>query len=148
VESVQKTFSDMTADKVIKTSVGEADEFTPVSEVASEPGDTLSPMDQDSVMRPPLSLTENNQGESVRSLRGERTLTFDLHPLYGAILQDGAQMRQGEVLGLDGDLRRVLVAPFDGVIRLLVTGTGAERRVRVFLSEQKDRRESFAAGRR
>jgi hypothetical protein len=74
-------------------------------------------------------------------------LTFDLHPLYASILRDGTMIRKGEVLGLDGDLRRVLVAPFDGAIRLLVTGTGPERRVRVFLSERKDRREFFAAGR-
>jgi len=31
-------------------------------------------------------------------------------------------VREGEVLGLDQDLRRVLVAPFSGVIRLLVIG--------------------------
>lgn len=64
-----------------------------------------------------------------------KTLTFDLHPLYASILQDGARVKEGDVLGLDGDLRRVLVAPFSGVVRLLVTGTGAERRVRVFLNE-------------
>jgi hypothetical protein len=64
------------------------------------------------------------------------TLTFDLHPLYSSILRDGSVVRKDEVLGLDGDLRRVLVAPFDGVIRLLVTGEGPDRRVKVFLSEQ------------
>jgi hypothetical protein len=78
----------------------------------------------------------------------DKTITYDLHPLYASILQDGAAIREGEVLGLDGDLRRVLVAPFDGVIRLLVTGTGAERRVKVFLAPQEDRRPAFAAGRR
>lgn len=62
--------------------------------------------------------------------------TFDLHPLYVSILHDGDTIRKGEVLGLDGDLCRVLVAPVTGTIRLLVTGTGDERRVRVFLSEQ------------
>jgi hypothetical protein len=84
----------------------------------------------------------------LTAVKADKILTFDLHPLYASILQDGAPLRKGEVIGLDGDLRRVLVAPFDGVIRLLVTGTGPERRVRVFLSEQKDRRELFAAGRR
>ena len=64
------------------------------------------------------------------------TYTFDLHPLYVSILGDGDTIRKGEVLGLDGDLRRVLVAPVTGTIRLLVTGTGADRRVKVFLSEQ------------
>lgn len=68
-------------------------------------------------------------------LKAEKTLTFDLHPLYASILRDGALVREGEVLGLDMDLRRVLVAPFTGVIRLLVTGDGSERRVKVFLTE-------------
>ena len=63
------------------------------------------------------------------------TYTFDLHPLYVSILRDGNTIRKGEVLGLDGDLRHVLVAPVTGTMRLLVTGTGADRRARVFLSE-------------
>ena len=74
----------------------------------------------------------------------QRTLTFDLHPLYASILQDGALVREGDVLGLDVDLRRVLAAPFAGTVRLLVTGHGAERRVKVFLSES--RRPAFASG--
>jgi hypothetical protein len=81
-------------------------------------------------------------------IKTEKMLTYELHPLYASILRDGATIREGEVLGLDGDLRRVLVAPFDGVIRLLVTGTGEERRVKVFLTPQEARRNSFAAGRR
>lgn len=64
------------------------------------------------------------------------THTFDLHPLYVSILRDGSTIRKGEVLGLDGDLRRVLVAPITGTIRLQVMGTGQDRRVKVFLSEQ------------
>lgn len=65
-----------------------------------------------------------------------KTLIFDLHPLYASILHDGTVIREGEVLGLDGDLRRVLAAPFTGTIRLLVTGSGGERRLRVFLTEK------------
>lgn len=68
-------------------------------------------------------------------LKNEKTLTFELHPLYASILQDGASVREGEVLGLDADLRRVLVAPFGGKIRLLVTSEAGERRVKVFLTE-------------
>jgi hypothetical protein len=64
-----------------------------------------------------------------------KSLIFDLHPLYASILRDGAIIREGEVLGLDGDLRRVFAAPFTGTIRLLVTGSGEERRLRVFLNE-------------
>lgn len=71
-------------------------------------------------------------------MKTSTTLTFDLHPLYAAILRDGAVIRKGEVLGLDGDLRRVLVAPVTGSIRLLVTGTGPERRVKVYLTEQRE----------
>jgi hypothetical protein len=81
-------------------------------------------------------------------VKTDKTLSYDLHPLYASILADGAAIRQGEVLGLDGDLRRVLVAPFDGVIRLLVTGHGEERRVKVFLTPREVRRDNFAAGRR
>lgn len=81
-------------------------------------------------------------------MKTDMMLTFELHPLYASILQDGAVVRQGEVLGLDGDLRRVLIAPFDGTIRLLVTGTGAERRVKVFLSELKTRPVALATAQR
>ena len=70
-----------------------------------------------------------------QTLNKNSTLTFDLHPLYASILTNGTTVREGEVLGLDVDLRRVMVAPFDGVIRLLTTGSGASRRVRVFLSD-------------
>ncbi len=71
------------------------------------------------------------------TMKTDSMLTFDLHPLYASILQDGAVIRKGEVLGLDADLRRVLVAPVTGTIRLLSMGTGTERRVKVFLTEQR-----------
>ncbi len=70
------------------------------------------------------------------SLKSEKLLTFDLHPLYASILKDGQAIREGELLGLDTDLRRVMIAPYSGVIRLLVTGDGPARRVKVFLNEQ------------
>jgi hypothetical protein len=81
-------------------------------------------------------------------VKTEKILTLELHPLYASILQDGQTVRQGEVLGLDGDLRRVLVAPFEGTMRLMVTGTGPERRVKVFLSEQKVRPSVLATAQR
>ena len=71
----------------------------------------------------------------AQTLTKPDTLTFDLHPLYASILEDGATVRRGEVIGLDGGLRHVMAAPFDGVIRLLVTGEGSHRRVKVFLTE-------------
>lgn len=70
------------------------------------------------------------------SIKSEKLLTFDLHPLYASILKDGQAVREGEVLGLDTDLRRVMVAPYSGVIRLLITGDGPDRRVKVFLNER------------
>ena len=73
--------------------------------------------------------------KTLPSRPARRTHTFDLHPLYASILRDHAVIEKGEVLGLDGDLRAVLVAPAAGTIRLLVTGAGAARRVRVFLTE-------------
>jgi hypothetical protein len=74
------------------------------------------------------------------SLKSEKFLTFDLHPLYASILRDGQAVREGEVLGLDMDLRRVMIAPYSGVIRLLVTGDGPGRRVKVFLNERPSTR--------
>lgn len=67
-----------------------------------------------------------------------RTLCFDLHPLYATILSDGSVLREGEVIGLDNDLSRVLVAPFTGTLRTLVTGQGGDRRVKVYLTEGAD----------
>jgi hypothetical protein len=74
------------------------------------------------------------------SSKSEKLLTFDLHPLYASILRDGQAIREGEVLGLDMDLRRVMIAPYSGVIRLLVTGDGPDRRVKVFLNERPENR--------
>ena len=86
--------------------------------------------------RPTLVATEEKTPTVKTS---ETTFSFDLHPLYASILQDGATIRKGEVLGLDGDLRRVLIAPITGTIRLLATGAGPDRRVKVFLTEQPQR---------
>ncbi len=69
------------------------------------------------------------------SNKPEKTLTFDLHPLYASILRDGTVVRKGEVLGLDVDLQRVFIAPFTGTVRLLTTGDKAARRVKVFLTD-------------
>jgi hypothetical protein len=82
----------------------------------------------------------------IKVLKSDKMLTFDLHPLYASILKDGSVVREGEVLGLDLDLRRVLVAPYAGTIRLLVTGDGTERRVKVFLSEQQHQPRRSSAG--
>ncbi len=69
---------------------------------------------------------------------GARTLCFDLHPLYATILSDGSVVREGEVIGLDNDLTRVLLAPFTGTLRTLVTGQDGDRRVKVYLTEGTD----------
>lgn len=80
--------------------------------------------------------TSENASSSLLSLTLEgRRLAFDVHPLYASILQDGATLRKGELIGLDSDLRRAVIAPFDGTIRLLHAGKGGERRLRVYLTE-------------
>ncbi len=79
-------------------------------------------------------MTSNDLKSATR--QGASPLSFDLHPLYAGILRDGATVRAGEVLGLDGDLQRVLVAPFAGVVRLLITGQGEDRRVKVYLRDK------------
>ena len=80
--------------------------------------------------------------KSLSSRPASRIHTFDLHPLYASILRDHASIAQGDVLGLDGDLRAVVVAPATGTIRLLVTGEGSTRRVKVFLTEAHTRSSS------
>lgn len=60
---------------------------------------------------------------------------FDLHPLYATILTDGGVVREGDVLGLDNDLSHVVIAPFAGTVRLLVTGQGSNRCVKAYLTE-------------
>ena len=75
--------------------------------------------------------------EAAQKLRGRGIASIVASPLSRARVT--AEI-VGEVLGLDGDLRRVMIAPFDGIIRLLVTGEGRDRRVKVFLSEQTSSR--------
>ncbi len=75
--------------------------------------------------------------KSLPSRPASRIHTFDLHPLYATILRDHGLIEKGDVLGLDGDLRAVVVAPATGTIRLLVTGEGSTRRVKVFLTEAR-----------
>ena len=67
----------------------------------------------------------------------QNTLAFELHPLYAAIRTDGDIIRRGEVVGLDSDLRRALIAPFDGVVRLHASGVGKARCVRLTLTERR-----------
>lgn len=77
-------------------------------------------------------------------LPSPRRQILDLHPLYKGILQDGGLVRKGSVIGLDADLRRALIAPYDATIRLLPTTAGAndgentgeakQERLRVYLT--------------
>ena len=87
------------------------------------------------------------QHKGAMTVKPDKTVTFDLHPLYASILSDGDAVREGEVIGLDGDLRRVLIAPASGTIRLLVTGAGSTRRVKVFLTPRSALVKSAGAGR-
>lgn len=45
-------------------------------------------------------------------------LLLCVHPVYGAIYQDGEFVQRGAVLGLSVDARAVVVAPISGWVRL------------------------------
>ncbi len=47
------------------------------------------------------------------------SVCVDVHPVYGAIYQDGEFVQRGAVLGLSIDTTHVVVAPISGWIRLL-----------------------------
>lgn len=46
---------------------------------------------------------------------------MELHPIYGAIPQDGEFVRRGDVLGLSTDSREVILAPVSGWVRIIRT---------------------------
>jgi hypothetical protein len=53
-------------------------------------------------------------------MKDERALPLSLsvHPVYGAIYQDGEFVQRGAVLGLSVDSRGVVLAPVSGWVRL------------------------------
>lgn len=72
----------------------------------------------------------------LNTTRPATAAVYDLHPMYASILADGMLVTAGEVLGLDADLRRALVAPFDGSIRLRTVTVGNRTLLRVFLKDE------------
>ena len=46
-------------------------------------------------------------------------LTLIVHPIYGAIYQDGEFVQRGAVLGLSVDAREVVVAPISGWVKVM-----------------------------
>ncbi len=53
--------------------------------------------------------------------------SLEIHPVYGAVPQDGELVQCGEVIGLSADSRHVVTAPIPGRVRLKSTseeGTG------------------------
>ena len=47
------------------------------------------------------------------------SVSFELHPAYGAIPRDGEIVQIGDVLGLSTDMREVVTAPVPGRVRLI-----------------------------
>ena len=45
-------------------------------------------------------------------------LCLNVHPVYGAIYQDGEFVQRGAVLGLSVDCKEVVIAPISGWVRL------------------------------
>ncbi len=54
-----------------------------------------------------------------RSGNGSTPLELNVHPIYGAIYQDGEFVQRGAVLGLSVDAREVVVAPISGWVKVL-----------------------------
>jgi len=46
-------------------------------------------------------------------------ICLEVHPVYGAIYQDGEFVQRGAVLGLSTDTSQVVIAPVSGWIRLI-----------------------------
>ena len=57
--------------------------------------------------------------------------SLDLHPVYGAVPEDGDFVDAGEVLGLSTDSKEVVIAPAPGIVRLVASGGARRRRLQV-----------------
>lgn len=53
------------------------------------------------------------------TIKGHGPLLLNVHPVYGAIYQDGEFVQRGAVLGLAVDSSAVVTAPISGWVRLL-----------------------------
>lgn len=65
--------------------------------------------------------------------------SLSVHPIYGAIYQDGEFVQRGAVLGLSVDAREVVVAPISGWVRLQ-PNTDVKPTIEVEIWERRDDR--------
>ena len=72
-------------------------------------------------------------------MEDQDTTTFSLrvHPIYGAIYQDGEFVHCGAVLGLSVDAREVVIAPVSGWVRLQTHGDGCAG-IEIEIRRQRD----------
>ena len=54
-----------------------------------------------------------------RSQKETVSLALKVHPIYGAIYQNGEFVQRGAVLGLSVDAREVVIAPISGWVKVL-----------------------------
>ena len=64
---------------------------------------------------------------------------LDVHPVYGAIYQDGEFVQRGAVLGLSVDSKAVVIAPISGWVRLLGEAPEPEIGLRIEILQSADR---------
>jgi hypothetical protein len=74
-----------------------------------------------------IAAAEINRIQARRLMSDKNTAPHSLtvHPVYGAIYQDGEYVQRGAVLGLSVDSRQVVVAPVSGWVRLSGDGDSA-----------------------
>ena len=66
-------------------------------------------------------------------------MCLDVHPVYGAIYQDGEFVQRGAVLGLSVDSKTVVIAPVSGWVRLLGDAPEPEIGLRIEIRQNTDR---------
>jgi len=64
-------------------------------------------------------------------------LSLSVHPVYGAIYQDGEFVQRGAVLGLSVDAKNVVIAPVSGWVRLQ-PNTDVKPTIEVEIWERRD----------
>lgn len=67
------------------------------------------------------------------------TTCLDVHPVYGAIYQDGEFVQRGAVLGLSVDSKTVVIAPISGWVRLLGEAPEPEIGLRIEIMQNAER---------
>ena len=66
-------------------------------------------------------------------------MCLDVHPVYGAIYQDGEFVQRGAVLGLSVDSKTVVIAPISGWVRLLGEASEPEISLRIEILQSAER---------